>query len=126
MKVPVYNNSPIGSVDALARLLSIDSDQLRELASHQEICVKPNKPKPKPNGKVRQTYRIEEPLSTVHQQIKKKIFYAVTYPDYLQGGIKSEGDPKDYISNATYHSGRRFVNCEDISDFFSIHREKVS
>jgi hypothetical protein len=118
MKVPAYKHPPIGSIKTLAEVLQTTPENLQYFASNVEKYIKPNPPKTKPNGKIRQTYRVEDPLQSIHVRMKKQLFYNVFYPDYLQGGIKDKDNPKDYISSATYHAGRKYVNCEDISDFF--------
>ena len=42
----------------------------------------------------------------------------VSYPLYLQGGIRDRENPRDYARNAGIHAGSACVINEDISDFF--------
>jgi hypothetical protein len=125
MKVPVYNNRPIGSIEALAKALSKSPAELIQLSSDADRYYRPNKPEIKPNGGVRQTYSVSPYLQGVHKRIIEQIFYHVDYPLYLQGGIKDTHSPRDYIANASLHAGRRVVISEDISKFFPSIRDPL-
>ena len=118
MKVPIYRNRPIGSIEALARALSRSQTELIELAENADGYYRPNQPKTKPNGEIRQTYAVRSPLRGVQRRIVEQVFHNVEYPYYLQGGIKDTSNPRDYVQNAYLHAGRRILLSEDIADFF--------
>lgn len=125
MKQLSYRNKPIGSLDSLACTLNISVSKLIEVAENAEIFYVPNKPKIKPNGKVRQTYAVNEPLHSLQDKILEKIISGVDFPEYLQGSIKDPNSPRDYVRDAEFHAGREVLLKEDISSFFSSTRIKL-
>jgi hypothetical protein len=125
MKKLRYKNNPIGSVDALAAALGFRVDRLQKLADNVASFYRPNAPKIKPNGKIRQTYTVKEPLKHVQDKILHKVIYYVDFPDYLQGAIQDADIPRDYLQDAKLHSGRKVVLKEDISTFFSTISSKL-
>jgi hypothetical protein len=127
MKKPIYKNQSIGSIDSLAKSLSISLIELMDLSKKADKYYRPNKPEPKLNGGgIRQTYRVLPRLKRIQDRIKERIFYSVEFPAYLQGGIKDISNPRDYIKNADMHAGKRILIKEDIANFFpSIHASHV-
>ena len=112
---------PVGSVEALARLLAFPLDELLPLADHADLKYEANPPKRKSSGGERITYRVLPPLEIVQRRIKNRIFAAVKYPDYLYGVTGT-----DYIDNARNHSKKKVVIREDARNFFpSIRAEAV-
>ena len=94
MKQLRYRNKPIGSLDLLASTLNISLIKLTEIAENAETFYIPNKPKTKPNGKVRQTYTIGRPLCSIQDKILEKIINGVDFPEYLQGSVKGPKSAK--------------------------------
>lgn len=119
MKRPLYKHKSIGSIESLAASLGFQEERLRKLADSAQDYYSPNKPTIKPNGKLRQTYTVKEPLKHLQKRILQKIINNVDFPDYLQGAIKDKDLPRSYQHDAAMHSGREVVLKEDISDFFS-------
>jgi hypothetical protein len=118
MKKPVYKNKPIENIDALAKSLGVESSELLEISYSAQKYYHPNKPEEKPDGSIRQTYRVSQPLQDLQEKIKNNIFYEVDYPVYLQGGIKDDQNRRNYIRNASLHLGNNIVIKEDIANFF--------
>lgn len=119
MKTPRYKNKPIGSIETLAWTLNISKDVLIETANKAKDYYSPNDLIIKPNGKTRQTFTVLEPLHTIQDNILEKLISKVEFPEYLQGSIKDDSSPRDYINDARLHSGREVLLKEDISSFFS-------
>lgn len=118
MKRPKYHNQPIGSLDSLSKLLAIDLSDLTLLATESDNHFFPNSPKIKPDGRIRQTYRVSGTLAPLLKKVNRKIFENVYFPDYLQGSIKDLENPRSYIFNAVQHTNKTFIIHEDVSDFF--------
>ena len=118
MNPPLYKNEPIGSIQSLAAMLRIPTEALFKLAKDADDYYSPNKPQPKPNGGVRVTYTVKPLLKKVQLRIVQQIFHNVDYPLYLQGSIRDEKNPRDYINNASLHAGKRIIIREDIRNFF--------
>lgn len=124
MEAPAYQNRPIGSLNSLARHLSISPTKLIWLANHaKEFYSPPSKPIFKSNGELRETYRVDNPLYSVQQRIKERIFHQCAYPSYLQGSVPNQCTRRDYITNANLHTKKRVILGEDISNFFSSIRD---
>lgn len=109
-----YINKSIASISSLAKALEITENELLEIHQKSESYYFITKVIPKPDGSTRTTYDVKKQLKDIHEKIKTNIFQNVTYPKYLQGGIKG----RDYISNTRIHAGRKFLITEDISNFF--------
>jgi len=118
MDKPKYNNRPIASIEALSKALQITIDELLKLAKDVDKYFILNKPQPKANGSTRQTFDTMPVLKEIHGRILRHILYKVYYPNYLQGSIKDEEHPRDYITDCAKHTNQRIVFSEDISDFF--------
>lgn len=124
MEAPFYRNRSIGSLESLARHLAISPAKLIWLANHaDEFYSPPSKPTFKSNGELREIYRVDNPLSLIHQRIKERIFYKCIYPIYIQGSVPNQDARRDYITNANLHTKKRIILGEDISNFFSSIRE---
>lgn len=126
MKQLAYKNKSIGSTNSLAHTLGLSVSELIEITNSIQSFYFPNKPETKANGKLRQTYRVSEPLLGVQRKILQEIISNVNFPDFLQGSIKDPDFPRDYVRNANLHAGREVILKEDISGFFpSIRAELV-
>jgi len=125
MKQLRYKNKPIGSLDSLARTLGLSLSELEKVARSSETLYFPNKPIIKPNGKIRQTYTVKEPLFRIQKKILEEIINGVDFPEYLQGSIKDPDLPRSYDRDAQLHAGREVILKEDISGFFSSTRTEL-
>jgi len=124
-----YKHNPIASKGALAKKLGITEEYLNEILIHSDLLYHANTPEKKSDGSLRQTYRVEEKLKIILRKIVTNIFHHVSFPRYIQGSIKDKEQPRDYISNASVHTGRRVLIKEDIKNFFpsikSLEVEKI-
>lgn len=114
---PFYRYAPIRDLDTLAEVLEVSYVQLAQIARSTDRsyrCV----PKKKKNGSPRITWDAYTQLKAVQHLIKVRILAQVTYPLYLQGGIRDLENPRDYARNASIHAGHACVINEDIADFF--------
>ena len=125
MKQLRYKDKPIGSLAYLAQTLNISISELLEMSENANAFYTPNKPEPKSNGKMRQTYAVDEPLHSIQDKILEKVISGVEFPEYLQGSIKDSDSPRDYVRDAAYHAGREVLLKEDISSFFSSTRTEI-
>jgi len=107
VKKLAYRNRSIGSVKSLALALGVSSKDLTQLANNSDHYFYANKPEEKPNGKIRQTYTVNPKLKKIQTKIVKEFFYAVDFPNYLQGSIKDPSSPRDCVRNAMLHAGMR-------------------
>jgi len=114
---PFYRHAPIRNLDTLAEILEVSRAQLARIArsaNRSYRCV----PQKKKNGSPRITWDAYRSLKAVQHLIKVRILAQVTYPLYLQGGIRDRENPRDYARNAGIHAGHACVINEDIADFF--------
>ncbi|MCC7410018.1 MAG: RNA-directed DNA polymerase [Gammaproteobacteria bacterium] len=72
----------------------------------------------KGDGTVRETLDPAPFLKDVQRRINARIFNRVTFPRFLQGGIKDRQSPRDYVRNAGLHSGAKILINEDITRFY--------
>lgn len=114
---PIYDGPAIDSVKALAEALSISETELLNLSNTSKNYYKPNKPEKKKNGKVRQTYRVIDPLYTLHKRLVNELLDRVRYPVYILSA-HDPVNPRGHVRNASLHVGQFIVINEDISNFF--------
>lgn len=118
---PHYPHNPIASIEALATTLGIHPKLLQDLANKVDdsytdfISTSKNK-----NGekKDRNVCEPKHELKKLQKRINSRIFEKVEYPDYLQGGIKDETKPRDYVVNATHHAHANQIICIDVKQFY--------
>jgi hypothetical protein len=89
-------------------------DRMSRLADRSYRCS----PQKKKDGSARITWDANRQLKAAQHLIKERILAQVSYPLYLQGGIRDRENPRDYARNAGSHAGKACVINEDISDFF--------
>ena len=110
----------------MAATLDISEIQLHKYSDKAEKFYIQNKPQPKSNGKLWQTYRIKPALKKIQNRILHEILREVEYPRYLQGSIKDKKHPRDYLTNCASHTLSRTLTTLDIESFFdSISYQKV-
>lgn len=115
---PYYPHRPIGSIVALARLLSVHPKLLTDIAkkssnSYTSFQVESN------SGKIRDVFEPKFELKKLQKRVNSKIFEAVYYPEYLTGGIKDPNVPRDWVLNASAHAGSDTLIKLDIKNFYS-------
>ena len=108
---PTYRCSAIRSVPALARALRLDVSALVKAADTANGNYRVVPPQP---GSTRQTFDAIGLLKEIHRRIKVTIFANVDFPDYLHGSLKG----CDYVTNASLHSNKKLLICEDVKKFF--------
>ncbi len=121
---PYYPHASIGSLAMLAKTLGVHPKVLTDLASkasnsytHFLVSTK---------GKDRDVYEPKFELKKLQKRINSRLFEKVQFPNYLQGGIKDESNPRDYIENSRIHAGSKFLISLDIRNFYdSIPLESV-
>ena len=57
-------------------------------------------------------------LKRLQKKINSRIFEKVCYPSYLQGGLKDDANPRDYVKNAAVHVRPALLVCLDIKNFY--------
>jgi hypothetical protein len=114
----VYRKDVIDSPALLANILDTSEQELLRLAARAHDFYKPNPPKRKPDGRIRQTYSVCEPLKALQNGLVAEVLRCTDYPHYLQGSIYDPVRPRSYVSNATLHLGQAVVFGLDIRDFF--------
>jgi len=118
---PHYPHKPIASIEALASTLGIHPKLLQDLAknvddSYTDFIIKSiNK---KGEEKDRNVCEPKHELKKLQKRINSRIFEKVEYPDYLQGGVKDEKNPGDYVANAKRHAHANQIICIDIRQFY--------
>ena len=118
---PHYSHNPIASIEALATTLGIHPKLLQDLANKVDdsytdfISTSKNR---KGEIKDRNVCEPKHELKKLQKRINARIFEKVEYPDYLQGGIKDETSPRDYVVNATRHAHANQIICIDVKQFY--------
>ena len=113
----LYRNAPIRDLDTLAEVLELSRAQLDRMARCADRSYRCS-PQKKKDGSERITWDAYRQLKAAQHLIKERILAQVSYPLYLQGGIRDRENPRDYARNAGIHAGSACVINEDISDFF--------
>jgi len=121
-----YSNiPPIGKIESLASILSVDKDELLDISSGIHNLWKPGKLLQKKNGEPRPTVDAKPRLKNLHEKIKNRLLKQVSYPAYLLGGIEDKMTPRDYKRHAATHSGKIILINEDVKDFFPSSSVKI-
>jgi hypothetical protein len=118
MLKPYYPHKPIASIEALAITLGIHPKLLLDLSKKVDDSYTSFQLPPQPNKKPRTVHEPKYELKKLQKHINSRIFEAVEYPDYLQGGIKDKENPRDYVENATRHAYANQIICLDIKSFY--------
>jgi len=124
-KKPSYNHGPVRSLTTLAEILDLTEAQLSKLAANANRMYW-FRPQKKKDGSLRETWDAFPQLKNVHALINQRFLRQVNYPLYLQGGIRDQQNPRDYVRNVRMHAGSACAITLDITDFFpSIGRHQV-
>lgn len=119
---PYYPHNPIASIDALAKTLGVIPGLLKDLAKDASNSYVKFQIETK-NNKRRDVFEPKYELKKIQKRINSRVFEKVIYPPYLQGGIKDEENPRDYIENSKFHAGSKFLISVDIKNFYPSIRE---
>lgn len=114
---PYYPHQPIGSLATLAKTLGLPPKLLSDLSRKADVSYTPFNIITK-GGKSRDVFEPKYELKRLQKRINSRLFESVEYPFYLQGGIKDDAKPRDYIENSRIHSGSQFLISLDIRDFY--------
>jgi hypothetical protein len=118
---PHYPHNAIASIEALAITLGIHPKLLQDLANKIDDSYTGFQIESKSkDGKIKSRDVLEpkHELKKLQKRINSRIFEHVEYPDYLQGGIKDEENPRDYVANAKRHANANQIICIDIRQFY--------
>jgi hypothetical protein len=118
---PYYPHNPIASIEALAITLGIHPKLLQDLANKVDDSYTNFTISSKNRTGETKDRNVCEPkheLKKLQKRINSRIFEKVEYPDYLQGGIKDEENPRDYVANATRHANANQIICIDVKQFY--------
>ena len=112
-----YSFAPIRDLNTLAEVLALAPAQLDQLVRNADRMYRPV-PQKKKEGKLRMTWDAFPQLKAVQQLLNARILTKVSYPLYLQAGIRDRKNPRDYARNAAIHAGQACIINEDIANFF--------
>lgn len=110
---PKYLAKPIGTIDLLATVLSIDVQALQKLGETASDHYYDFEIDKKTGGK-RKITAPDFDLKLIQKRINRFIFSNVQYPDHLFGGISE----KDYLKNAQAHVGAKLLIAVDVESFY--------
>lgn len=117
MDKPYYPHKPIGSLDALAKTLGVHPKLLLDFAEKANSSYTSFDVVSK-SGKVRTVYEPKYELKKIQKRINDRIFEAVKFPLYLQGGISDDQSKRDYVENAKIHANSQCLIVLDIKNFY--------
>jgi len=106
----------INTINELALQLKLPADFLIKLSDQIDDSYSTfNKKFIKKDGteKIRRFFNCNKNLKIAHKKINK-LLDCIKYPDSIQGGITG----KSIVTNASIHSGRKYVANFDICNFF--------
>jgi hypothetical protein len=108
LRKPYYRFEPIGSIDALARALGLESERLVAIAADADRLYRLAKPIVKSDGSIRQPLDALPALKTIHRRLKTRILAGVVYPEYLTGTYTRPARSSSAKTSATSsHQSRR-------------------
>lgn len=120
-----FSENPIGTLDALARMLQHSVEEVQTIARTAGMRYRPIR-KLKAGGGVRTCYDALGDLKSIHARIRKMILEQVDYPPYLHGGIKDRKAPRGQKANAEQHINPGLLITVDIKQFFpSVGRQLI-
>lgn len=126
MDKPAYLHPGIGSISALAKALDVHPDLLVSIANRVEESYTSFDIPKKAENEFRTVSEPKYELKRIQRKINSRIFELVTYPPYLQGGIKDDNNSRDYVKNSSIHVKPAVLVNLDIKNFYpNIHRDLV-
>ena len=124
MNVSLYRNNALNSVSDLAKAVGRgerELSRLAELAPHLYPLSKKGV-ETTPEGTVKIYYNPAPPIKTFQQNLNAKVFNAVAFPSYINGGVPK----RSYRDDCLPHLQPRIVVNLDMSTFFeSISTDEV-
>src|ERR1051326_951295 len=97
-----FSAKPIGTLDALARMLQHSVQELQYIATTADQRYRVIRI-PKDGGGFRECFDALGPLKSIYGRLLHMILEAVNYPLYLQGSIKDRSSPRGQKANAEQH-----------------------
>ena len=113
-----FSAKPIGTLDALARMLQHSVQELQYIATTADQRYRVIRI-PKDGGGFRECFDALGPLKSIHGRLLHMILEAVNYPLYLQGSIKDRSSPRGQKANAEQHINPQTLITVDIKRFFA-------
>lgn len=116
MDKPYYPHLPIASIEILAKSLGTSKKLLMDLAedipnSYVNFTINTG-------TKDRDVHEPKYELKKLQKRINSRILEKIVFPQYLQGGIKDDISPRDYVRNSSFHAGSKSLICLDIRSFY--------
>ena len=119
---PKFSGSRVSSFSALSGLLGIEEAKLHELIEAPEQYYRLKERKKKPDGSVRDIYKVKEPLKHILKKVNRVFFHRCQFAKYLTGSLPGWS----YEENAAIHIAQGTVITIDATNFFpSISQEQV-
>ncbi|OAJ33432.1 reverse transcriptase family protein [Piscirickettsia salmonis] len=122
MSIKIYTPEPkiqyISKISSLARILSVNSNDLLNISNNTQKFYKQGKLISKKNGEKRVTHDAKPNLKNIHEIIKNRLLKTVNYPFYLHGGIADPSIKRSCLSHAKTHINSHIIFQEDIANFF--------
>lgn len=121
MAGPHYPHRPVGSVEALARLLGVRSErELRRIAREADRYYRAGATQHREGKPPRKTRKAIEPLCAIQKRILDRLLKKVNFPGYLHGGVKSSphGRARSTVTNAAIHLHAGRLIELDVANFF--------
>lgn len=79
---------------------------------------RPRRREVKKDGTLRDTWDALPQLKALQELINKRFLRQVSFPHFLQGGIRDLASPRDYVRHVGFHAGTACAIALDIADFF--------
>ena len=112
-----FSATPIGTLDALARMLKHSVEELQDIARTADQRYRVVRV-PKDGGGFRECFDALGLLKSIHGRLLHMILERVNYPLYLQGSIKDRTSPRGQKANAEQHISPETLITVDIKSFF--------
>ena len=112
-----YSAPPISSLAAVSSTLGCAPNHLSHIASNVSDYYIPFQVEKKSGG-FREIRAPKPILKSIQRRINTRIFSHCVFPAYLQGSIRDDLNPRDFVSNARIHSKSKSVIAADIKDFY--------
>jgi hypothetical protein len=115
---PYYDFGPIKTLAKLAQALDIEESELVQCANSANNFYRLVNRRPKPDGTFRDIYDAKAPLKKIQGRIKQRLLDNVSYPGYLQGGIKDIKNRRSIYADAALHVQAKIIAKLDVTNFF--------
>jgi Reverse transcriptase (RNA-dependent DNA polymerase) len=119
-----FSATPIGTLDALARMLKHSVEELQDIATTADQRYRVVRV-PKDGGGFRECFDALGLLKSIHGRLLHMILERVNYPLYLQGSIKDRTSPRGQKANAEQHISPETLITVDIKSFFPLVKRPI-